>query len=256
MTDRANMLKTLKQTLSLLMFMVLCHQPASAGEIRVAVASNFTEAIKDIALLFEQQTGHQVKLAFGSTGKHYAQIMNGAPFEVFFAADVKRARLLDEGGISQPGSRFTYAIGKVVLWSPDPGLVDAKGDVLNHGDFRHVALANPKLAPYGRAAEQILQAQGAWKRLQRRMVRGENIGQAYQFINSGNAELGFVAFSQIRRPDGSLQGSYWGPPQSLYKPIEQQAVLLKESPVARQFLDFVRGEKARSIIRAYGYGVS
>ena len=246
----------LVQRLSLLLILLFCHLPASAGEIRVAVASNFTEAIKEIADLFEQRTGHRIKLAFGSTGKHYAQIRNGAPFEVFFAADVKRAKLLDEEGIARPGSRFTYAIGKVVLWSPEPDLIDPHGRILNKGDFRHMALANPKLAPYGRAAVQILQAQGVLSQLQDRMVRGENIGQAYQFVSSGNAELGFVAYSQIKRPDNTPDGSYWEPPQSLYKPIEQQAVLLRDSDVARQFLEFVKGAEAREIIQAHGYGVS
>jgi len=227
--------------------------PVMADEIRVAAASNFSNTIRDIAWLFEQQSGHRVILIFGSTGKHYAQIINGAPFEAFFAADVKRPELLESEGIAQPGSRFTYAVGKVVLWSPDPKAVDTRGKVLNGKNFRHLSIANPKLAPYGRAAEQVLRAQNAWNALQGRMVRGENIGQAFQFVNSGNAKLGFVAFSQIKRPGKSINGSFWEPPKSLYDPIKQQAVLLKDNPVAREFLDFVKSEQALEIIQAYGY---
>jgi molybdate transport system substrate-binding protein len=232
---------------------------ASADEIHVAVASNFSDAIKDIARVFEEKSGHRVTLVFGSTGKHYAQIKNGAPFEAFFAADVRRPELLEEEAVALAGSRFTYAIGKVVLWSPDPALVDAEASVLSQGGFRHLALANPRLAPYGKAAEQVMQAKGLWSALQGRMVRGENIGQTFSFVKSGNAELGFVALSQISKPGADIpfahiKGSFWQPPQSLYDPIEQQAVLLKDNAVARDFMDFVKGEAARAIIERYGYG--
>ncbi len=226
---------------------------AQADEIHVAVASNFSDAIRDLTRVFEQQTGHRITLVFGSTGKHYAQIRNSAPFDAFFAADVRRPKLLEEAGIARPGSRFTYAIGKVVLWSPDPERVDGHGRVLSTGDFRHLALANPKLAPYGRAAAQVMRALGVWDALQGRMVRGENIGQTFQFVKTGNAELGFVAYAQIRRPGASIKGSLWRPPQSLYSPIEQQAVLLKDSRAARRFLSFVKSGKAREIIQGYGY---
>ncbi len=257
MNDMTTTMKRLRRVfLPALVLMFGQVTTVEAGEIRVAVASNFAETIREIASLFEQRTGHRVKLAFGSTGKHYAQIRNGAPFEVFFAADVKRARLLDEEGFARPGSRFTYAVGKVVLWSPEPGVVDEQGKILKQGNFRHLALANPKLAPYGRAAAQVLQAHGLWDDLKGRLVRGENIGQTFQFIISGNAELGFVALSQIKRPDGTLPGSYWEPSQALYQPIEQQAVLLKESTVARQFLAFVRSSEVRQIIRDFGYSTS
>ncbi|MBF0352524.1 MAG: molybdate ABC transporter substrate-binding protein [SAR324 cluster bacterium] len=233
---------------------LLCNRPAYADELRVAVASNFSDAIKEIAQAFEKKTDHQITLAFGSTGKHYAQIKNGAPFHAFFAADVERPKLLEEEGVAQPDSRFTYAVGKVLLWSPTEDLVDARGEVLNSGRFRYLALANPKLAPYGNAAEQVLQAKGAWETLQNRMVRGENIGQTYQFVISGNAELGFVALSQVKKPGATITGSYWAPPQSFYDPIEQQAVLLKNNVVARDFLSFVRSEPVRKIIQNYGYG--
>lgn len=228
-----------------------------ADEIRVAVASNFADAIKAAADVFEEQTGHRVILIFGSTGKHYAQIRNGAPFEAFFAADKRRPALLETEGVAEPGSRFTYAIGKVVLWSPDPDLIDADADagILIDGGFRHLSMANPKLAPYGKAAEEVMRKNGVWEDLRPRTVRGENIAQAFQFVKSGNAELGFVALSQITQPGKAIAGSFWRPPQALYTPIEQQAVLLKANPTARQFLAFMQANAAIKIIERYGYDV-
>ncbi len=228
-------------------------QQAMADNIHVAVASNFTHTIKTLAGQFEASSGHKVTLSFGSTGKHYAQIKNGAPFDAFFAADVKRPQLLDEEGVALPGSRFTYAIGKIVLWSPKKSIVDAQGKVLEEGAFRHLAIANPKLAPYGKAARQVLQDRGIWEALQNRMVRGENIGQTFQFVKSGNAELGFVALSQVKHPANAIEGSWWEIPQSLYTPIEQQAVLLRESDAARAFLAFVKSDASLEIIRGFGY---
>jgi molybdate transport system substrate-binding protein len=232
---------------------LLVTSQATASEIRVAVASNFTRAIRVAANVFEADTGHKVTLAFGSTGKHYAQIVNGAPFDAFFAADVRRPKLLEQEGLAVPGSRFTYAIGKLILWSPEAALVDAKGRVLEHGEFRYLAIANPKLAPYGLAAREVLQSRGLWDDLNRRLVRGENIGQAFQFVASGNAELGFVARSQLMRPGFEIEGSHWDVPAELYTPIEQQAVLLKDSEAARAFMSFVRSEEAIRIIRDHGY---
>jgi len=226
----------------------------AADEIKVAVASNFSEAIKSISQRFETETGHRAILSFGSTGKHYAQIKNGAPFHAFFAADSRRPQLLEREGRIQPNSRFTYAVGRIALWSPNPGYVDAEHRVLQYGDFRHLAIANPKLAPYGRAAREVLQKQGLWNSLQRRMVRGENIGQTFQFVKSGNAKLGFVAYSQVKRPGHEASGSIWVVPQSLYTPIQQQAVLLSDNPTARAFLEFVRSPWSLDLIRAYGYG--
>lgn len=228
----------------------------TADEIRVAVASNFANAIREIAGRFERQTAHKVTLVFGSTGKHYAQIKHGAPFDAFFAADAKRPRLLEEEGLALPGNRFTYAVGKLILWSPKAHYVDPRGKVLEQGEFRHLALANPKLAPYGRAAREVLQKKGQWLVLRDRMVRGENIGQTFQFVKSGNAELGFVARSQVKRPGQRMEGSWWEIPQALYSPIEQQAVLLQDIAAARAFLTFVRGQEALDIIRAYGYGTT
>ena len=239
----------------ILMLLLLCAGGARADNISIAVASNFANTLKDIAALFEQQSSHRVTLVHGSTGKHYAQIRHGAPFEVFFAADVERPRLLEEQGIAQPGSRFTYALGKLVLWSPVEGKVDREGRVLIDGDFYRLAIANPGLAPYGRAAEQILRLLGAWDLLQSRIVRGENIGQAYQFVSSGNAQLGFVAYSQLKQSGPVIGGSYWDVPQSMYAPIEQQAVLLKDNDAAHEFLAFIKSRHAMDIIRAHGYGV-
>lgn len=227
--------------------------PLAADEIRVAVASNFRPALATAAARFELASGHAVVLIPGSTGRHYAQIRNGAPFDAFFAADAARPRRLEEEQSIVPGSRFTYAFGQLVLWSADPVLIDPAGEVLKSGNFRHLAIANPDLAPYGAAARSVLQALGHWDALAPKLVRGENIEQTFQFVISGNAELGFLARSQLEAPGREFTGSSWQPPRALYPPIEQQAVLLKESPAGRAFLTFMQGEEARAIIRAYGY---
>lgn len=241
--------------LAVVLLLMLSAGWAMADEIRVAVASNFAGAIKRVAERFEVHTDHKVTLIFGSTGKLYAQIKHGAPFDLFFAADARRPELLDTEGVALPGSRFTYAIGKLVLWSPMAGYVDLQAKVLKQGGFRHLAIANPRLAPYGKAAQEVLQARGLWDALQGRMVRGENIGQAFHFVRSGNAELGFVALSQAKQPGQPIEGSWWEVPQTLYTPIAQQAVLLKENEAARAFLVFVQSEAAQEIIKGYGYGI-
>ena len=228
---------------------------AQADTIRLAVASNFSEPIKAIAAQYEKHTGHRLVLVFGSTGKHYAQIINGAPFEIFLAADKRRPELLEAQGIAVAGTRFTYARGRLILWSSTADYVDNEGKVLARGEFRRLAIANPKLAPYGKAAQEVLLSKGLWKDLQQRMVRGESIGQAYQFVRSGNAELGFVAYSQIKQTGDTSTGSYWLVPQALYQPIEQQAVLLKENTVAREFLSFLQKLEVKKIIRKFGYDV-
>ncbi|PIV81195.1 molybdate ABC transporter substrate-binding protein [bacterium CG17_big_fil_post_rev_8_21_14_2_50_64_8] len=227
---------------------------AHADEVTIAVASNFARPAQEIAAQFETDTGHHVVLAFGSTGKHFAQISNGAPFAAFLAADARRPRLLEEAGLAVTGTRFTYAVGKIVLWSPDKDLVDPDGAVPSSDRFRHLAIANPGLAPYGEAAQQVLQSQGLWDKLADRIVRGENIGQTYQFVQSGNAELGFVASAQLIDEQGRMPGSWWDPPQDSYTPIAQQAVLLREGPAARAFLDYMRSGAARKIITHYRYG--
>lgn len=236
--------------------LILPIEQAVADNVLVAVASNFADAIRQVADRFEEKTGHKIIVIPGSTGKHYAQIMNGAPFDLFFAADVKRAKLLEEEGIAQSGSRFTYAIGTLVLWSLDKNYVDSLGRVIKEGDFRHLVIANPKLAPYGRAAQEVLQYYKIWSPLSKRIVRGENIGQTFQFINSGNAKLGFVAYSQIKWLALSVKGSFWKVPQSLYSPIEQQAVLLNDRDSTRAFLSFMKSDESLEIIRGFGYGTS
>ena len=232
----------------------LAAAPAAAEEVLVAVASNFSAPAREIARRYEAETGHTAVLSFGSTGRHYAQILNGAPFQIFLAADIERPRLLEQEGRTVPGSRFTYAEGRIALWSAREGYVDPEGRILSDGAFRHLALANPRVAPYGRAAQSVLESLDLWTSLQERLVLGENIGQAHQFVMSGNADLGFVAVSQLQAPGRPMGGSAWIVPQDLYGPISQQAVLLKDSDAARAFLAFLRSDASRSIIGGYGYG--
>lgn len=248
----------------LLAFILTCFfyvSPVLADDVHIAAASNFSETLKQLSKQFKIQTGHKVVLVFGSTGKQYAQIVHGAPFDLFFAADSKRPRLLEERGIAVSGSRFTYAIGKLVLWSPQADLiafdsnVSEVSKVLSSDNFKYISIANPKLAPYGRAAKQILDKLKLWHLLKNRTVRGENIGQAFQFIKSGNAELGFIAYSQIKKPDQLISGSLWIPPETIYSPINQQVVLLTQNPIALQFLEFIKSRKAKEIILTYGYEV-
>ena len=226
---------------------------AQADELLVAAASNFRDAMAALTAGFEAATGHRVTPVFGSTGKHYAQIHNGAPFDAFFAADSERPLRLEREGLAVPGSRFTYAVGKLVLWSPRPGFVDPRGEVLRRGGFRRLAIANPQLAPYGQAAREVLAAWGLLERLDSRLVRGENVGQAFQFVRTGNAELGLLAWSQLKRDNRPVEGSWWLVPADLHAPIEQQAVLLRDSAAGRAFMSFVRGDEAARMIRAHGY---
>lgn len=227
-----------------------------ADEVRVAVAANFTAPMKLIAADFEKDTGHKAQLAFGATGKFYAQIRNGAPFEVLLAADDTTPARLETEGAAVVGSRFTYATGRLVLWSAKPGHVDTKGEVLKKGEFKHVALANPKLAPYGAAAVETLTALKLIDAVQPKLVQAENIAQVHQFIASGNAELGFVALSQVMR-DGKLAGgSAWVVPTGLHRPIRQDAVILdkgKGKPAAAALMKYLKGDKARAVIKSFGY---
>ncbi len=240
----------------LLSLMLLVALPASAAEVRVAVASNFVAPMQKIAAGFERATGHKVLLASGATGKFYAQIRNGAPFDVLLAADATTPARLVEEGRADATSRFTYAIGKLVLWSPRSSFVDGRGEVLAQGDFRHLAVASPKTAPYGAAALDVLERLGLAERLRPKLVTGENIAQTYQFVASGNAELGFVALSQVM-VDGKLGGgSAWIVPPDLYREIRQDAVVLsgvRDEGAARALLDYLRGDAAAKILRAHGY---
>jgi molybdate transport system substrate-binding protein len=228
---------------------------AQAGEVSVAVAANFTEPAKEIAAAFERQTGQHVALSFGSSGAFLSQIEQGAPFEVFLSADSERPQKLEADGFAVKGSRFTYAKGALVLWSAAPGSVDAKGAVLTHGAYQHLAIADPTAAPYGQAAVETLKHLGLYAAVAPKIVKGSSIGQTYGFVKSGAAELGFVALSQVIRQQG---GSMWRVPASAYKPILQDAVLLKpgaNDPAAKAWLAFLTSPQARQIIMSYGYSV-
>ncbi|HEX5363425.1 MAG TPA: molybdate ABC transporter substrate-binding protein [Gallionella sp.] len=239
----------------LLASLVLASAPVRAGEVRVAVASNFAAPMERIVASFQAESGHRVSVSTGSTGKFYAQIKNGAPFDVFVAADSATPQRLEEDGVTVRGSRFVYALGKLALWSAQPGVVDAKGAVLRSG-YNKLAIAEPKLAPYGMAAKETLEKLGLWNGVQARLVRGENITQTYQFVASGNAELGLVALSQITREGKITAGSSWVVPPHLYRPIQQSAVQLsaaKDPLAAKAFLDFMRGKQAAAVMRSFGY---
>lgn len=227
-----------------------------AAEVTVAVAANFARPMQEIAAAFEQDTGHKATLSVGSTGKFYAQVRNGAPFDVLLAADAETPARLEREGLGLAGSRITYAVGRLALWSSEPGRVDDQGRVLRTGSFERLALANPKTAPYGAAAVETLEKLGLLAQLRPRFVQGESIAQAYQFVATGNAELGFVALSQVQSHGRIGQGSAWIVPRELHSPIRQEALLLeagKDEPAARALLDYLGGERARGIIRAYGY---
>lgn len=248
----------MKKALGLsLLFMVTGYSAsASADEIRVAVAANFTDVIKQLGEKFAKKSGHKVSISSGATGKLYAQIKNGAPYDVFLAADEKTPTLLNTEGLAIADSRFTYALGSLVLWSANDQLIDNPQRVLKNQDFRHISIANPKTAPYGRAAQQTMEKLGIWEKLQPKMVRGENIGQAYQYVYSENAPLGFVAKSQVFKDGTFTGGSYWEVPLDMYDPIVQQAVLLKDTAPARELLDYLRSPDAAAVIQSYGYSIS
>lgn len=222
----------------------------------MAVAANFAAPMQKIAQVFEQETGHKAILSLGSTGGFFAQIKNGAPFQVLLAADDETPLRLEKEGLGVAGSRFTYATGKLVLWSKQPGLVDDKGEVLKNGKFLRIAIANPKLAPYGAAAIETMTKLGVLQALQPKLVQGENIAQTYQFVASENAQLGFVALSQVLSEGKIAQGSGWVVPASLHAPIQQDAILLNkgaDSPAAKALMAYLRGDKAQALIRNFGY---
>jgi molybdate transport system substrate-binding protein len=228
-----------------------------AEEVKIAVAANFTDATREIAPLFEKATGHTARISYGSTGKLYAQIEHGAPFELFLAADTKRPIRAEREGLAVAGSRFVYAKGKLVLWSVKPDLFKNGEAFLKSDAFDHLALANPKTAPYGLAAEQVMQHIGAFDKLIPRLVKGDSISQTFQFVATGNAEAGFVALAQIKGWEGEA-GTLWAIPEDYYAPIEQAAVLLKKgesNPAATAYLDFLKSTAAREVIERYGYGV-
>jgi len=227
-----------------------------ADEVQVAVAANFTAPIQAIAADFEKDTGHKLVAAYGATGQFYTQIKNGAPFEVFLSADDTTAEKLEKEGNTVKGSRFTYAIGTLALWSAKAGYVDGKGEVLQKNQFQHLSIANPKAAPYGLAATQVLEKLKLTEATRAKLVEGQNITQAYQFVSTRNAELGFVALSQIYKDGKISSGSAWIVPADMHDPIKQDAVILnkgKDNPAARALVDYLKGPKAAAVITSYGY---
>lgn len=229
---------------------------AHAAEVKVAVAANFTQPLKEIATEFEKDTGHKLSISQGATGKFYAQISNGAPFDVFLSADDETPAKLVREGKAVAGSQFTYVTGRLVLWSPDTTLVDQEAAVLKTDKFRHLAIANAKVAPYGMAAVQTMQKLGVLTKLEPRVVQGESITQTFQFVSSGNAQLGFVALSQVWENGKLKSGSAWIVPETMHDPLHQDAVLLnagKDSPGAAELLNYLKSDKAKKTIERYGY---
>jgi len=258
------MLQTTFSRTVIVLTLLLVGQTSWAATVLVAVAANFSKPMTEIAAEFEKATGHSAKLSFGSSGKFVSQIENGGPFEVLLSADEKGPQKLEKSGLTVPNSRFVYALGKLVLWSAKPGYVDDQGKILTTGGFKHLALADPKLAPYGAAAVEVLKKMGLFEKLQPLFVQGENIAQTYQFISTANAELGFVALSQVigfdkahPEENGKIaKGSGWIIPGNYYTPIRQNAVLMKkgaENPAAPVLLDYLKSAPALAIIEKYGY---
>jgi len=229
-----------------------------AAEAQVAVAANFAEPVKAVAAVLEKTTGHTLRITVGATGGLYAQIRNGAPFDVMLSADTRTPAQLETDGLAQPNSRFTYATGKLVLWSADPAKVDAQGAVLKGEGFRKLAIANPKTAPYGAAAVDVINQLGLTAALTPKLVQGESIGQTYNFVHTGNAEIGFVAMSQVLDGGRLKGGSMWVVPQNLYAPIQQDAVLLKRAAnneAAVALMKLLQSPNIKTLIRSYGYDI-
>jgi len=246
------------RTLSILMLAVLAHASTFAAEAQVAVAANFAEPIKAIGAVLEKTTGHTIKVTLGATGKLYAQIKNGAPFDVLLSADTATPEKLEKEGLGQPGSRFTYATGKLVLWSAKAGRVDHKGQVLRGADLGKVAYANPKLAPYGAATVQVIDRLGLTAALTPKLVQGESIGQTFTFAATGNADVGFVAMSQVLEGGALKGGSMWVLPQNLYDPIRQDAVVMQKSAsneAAQALMTLLKSPNIKDLIRSYGYAL-
>lgn len=256
----ASAARTLTVTLMAALMAALMAVPmaAHADEVQVAVAANFAAPFQKIAVDFAAATGHTAVPVVGATGKFHTQIKAGAPFEVLLAADDETPKKLIDEGFAAKGSAFTYAVGKLVLWSAQPGVVDAQGEVLKKGAFAHLAVANPKLAPYGAAAMETLKALGLSEALAPKIVQGENIAQTFQFVSTGNAELGFVALSQVAQPGKPAVGSHWLVPAKYHTPILQDAVLLNKGvgkPAAQALLSYLRSDAAKAVIQSYGYGL-
>lgn len=255
------MMNSFKHLLLSLLLLCLSISPSLfADDVIVAVAANFTNVSREIAKVFEQETGHVAKISYGSTGKLYAQIANGAPFDVFLSADTKRPIKAINDGLAVAGSRFVYAKGKLVLWSIKDNVFDDGELWFKKAGFKHVAIGNPKTAPYGFAAQQVIERIGNWTDVQRKLVRGDSIAQTFQFVVTGNTDAGFVAWSQAKvwKENKSIKGSLWKIPEDYYQAINQSAVLLKKgknNPAALAYLKFLRTEKAHKVIKAFGYGI-
>lgn len=237
-------------------FATLSASSVFADEVQVAVAANFTAPIQAIARDFEKDTGHKLVASFGATGQFYTQIKNGAPFEVFLAADDTTPAKLESENEVVKGSRFTYAVGTLALWSAKDGYVDDKGEVLKKNEYQHLSIANPKAAPYGLAATQVLDKLGLTNATKAKIVEGQSIAQAYQFVQTGNAELGFVALSQVYKDGKLTSGSAWIVPADLHEPIKQDAVILnkgKDNAAAKALIEYLKGPKAAAVIKSYGY---
>ncbi len=229
---------------------------ACADTVQVAVAANFAAPMRSIAAIFEKTTGHKVDLIVGSTGKFYAQVKSGAPFDLFLSADDSTPAKLEQEGLAVQGTRFTYAIGRLVLWSANPAVVDSQGKVLKQGVFNRLAIANPKVAPYGAAAIETLGQLGLQDAVAPKLVTGESIGQTFNFVSTGNAELGFVALSQVLESGKLKSGSVWTVPAHLHQPIIQDAVLLargKDNPAALALMALLKTDRIKALIRSYGY---
>ena len=242
-------------TLVLLLF----GQASWSATVLVAVAANFSKPMTEIVSQFEKATGHSAKLSFGSSGKFVSQLENGGPFEVLLSADEKGPEKLEQAGLTAPNTRFVYALGKLILWSATPNFVDDEGKILMTSNFKHLALADPKVAPYGAAAIDVLKKMKLLEKLQPLFVQGENIAQTYQFISTANAELGFLALSQVIESGKIVGGSSWIIPDNLHAPIRQSAVLMKkgaENPAARALIDYLKSIPALAIIKKYGYDLA
>ena len=242
--------------LPVLLGILLANASVLAAEAQVAVAANFAEPIKAIAAVLHRSTGHTLKISTGASGAFYTQIRNGAPFDVFLSADNERPEMLEKDGLAQPGTRFTYATGKLVLWSVKPGRVDTQGAVLKAPDLGKVAFANPKTAPYGAAAVQVMERLGLKESITPKLVQGESIGQTFNFVKTGNADVGFVAMSQVLEGGKLKEGSMWVIPQTRYDPIRQDAVLLKrgaDNEAAKALLKLLQSPDIKDLIRSYGY---
>ncbi len=249
-------IKTFK--LILLSFSLLI-SVAFSDEIRVAVASNFVKPLKKLSGIFEKNTNHKIIISAGATGRHYTQIINKAPFDIFFAADSKRPKLLEDNGFTIKGTRFTYAFGQLVLLSNNPQNIKNSTkleiyNLLSNNNLRHIAIANPKLAPYGKAAKEVISKLKLWNNLQGKIVKGANISQTFSFVKTKNTELGFVAYSQVKNSENLT--NYWIIPKSYYQPIKQQAVIIKSSKALNQFVNFIKSPTAKKIIKHNGYEVS